>query len=73
MLFYTDNIGADAYNLNLSKRRAQTVANYLIKQGVAASRLSVKGYGETRPLNNNATPQERERNRRVEFMILELE
>ena len=69
---HTDNMGADAYNLNLSKRRAQTVANYLIKQGVAASRLSIVGYGESRPLNNNETPEERERNRRVEFMILEL-
>ncbi len=69
---HTDNMGADSYNLNLSKRRAQTVANYLIKQGVAASRLSVVGYGESRPLNNNATPEERERNRRVEFKILEL-
>jgi outer membrane protein OmpA-like peptidoglycan-associated protein len=69
---HTDNMGADAYNLNLSKRRAQTVANYLIKQGVEASRLKVEGYGKTRPLNNNETPEERERNRRVEFMILEL-
>ena len=70
---HTDNVGSKAYNLDLSKRRAQTVANYLKKLGVEPSRLSIVGYGATRPLNSNATPEERERNRRVEFMILELQ
>lgn len=70
---HTDNVGSDAYNLQLSKRRATTVVNYLINHGVERSRLVPVGYGESRPLNKNATPQQREINRRVEFMILELE
>lgn len=70
---HTDNVGSDAYNLNLSKRRATTVVNYLVSHGVERSRLVPVGYGESRPLNKNATPQQRDINRRVEFMILELE
>ena len=69
---HTDNVGSDAYNLQLSKRRAATVVNYLVNHGVERSRLVPVGYGESRPLNKNATPQQREVNRRVEFMILEL-
>lgn len=69
---HTDNVGSDAYNLNLSKRRANTVVNYLVSHGVERSRLVPVGYGESRPLNKNATPQQRDINRRVEFMILEL-
>ena len=70
---HTDNVGSDAYNLNLSKRRANTVVNYLVSHGVERKRLSPVGYGESRPLNKNATPEQRNINRRVEFMILELE
>ena len=69
---HTDNVGSDAYNLQLSKRRAATVVNYLVSHGVERKRLVPVGYGESRPLNKNATPQQREVNRRVEFMILEL-
>ncbi|MBR6177070.1 MAG: OmpA family protein [Bacteroidales bacterium] len=69
---HTDNVGSDAYNLQLSKRRANTVVNYLVSHGVERKRIVPVGYGESRPLNKNATPQQREINRRVEFMILEL-
>ncbi|MBQ3618532.1 MAG: OmpA family protein [Bacteroidales bacterium] len=69
---HTDNVGSDAYNLQLSKRRATTVVNYLVSHGVERKRLVPVGYGESRPLNQNATPRQREVNRRVEFMILEL-
>ncbi len=70
---HTDNIGSDAYNLDLSKRRARTVVNYLISQGVEPERLVPVGYGESRPLNDNSTESKRDINRRVEFVILELE
>ncbi len=70
---HTDNIGSDAYNLDLSKRRARTVVNYLIKQGVEPERVVTVGYGESRPLNDNSTDEMREINRRVEFVILALD
>jgi outer membrane protein OmpA-like peptidoglycan-associated protein len=61
--------GDDAYNLTLSKARAEAVRAYLVKKGVAAERLSATGYGETRPLVANDSPASREKNRRVEFNI----
>ena len=70
---HTDNIGSDAYNLDLSKRRARTVVNYLIRQGVEPERLVPVGYGESRPLNDNSTEAMRDINRRVEFVILALD
>lgn len=70
---HTDNIGSDAYNLDLSKRRARTVVNYLINQGVEPERLEPIGYGESRPLNDNSTEAMRDINRRVEFVILALD
>ena len=70
---HTDNIGSDAYNLDLSKRRARTVVNYLIRQGVEPERVVAVGYGESRPLNDNSTDEMREINRRVEFVILALD
>lgn len=70
---HTDNIGSDAYNLDLSKRRALTVVNYLISQGVEPERLEPVGYGESRPLNDNSTEAMRDINRRVEFVIMALD
>lgn len=57
--------------MKLSKQRAQAVRAYLIHQGVDAQRLSAKGYGATRPVADNESPEGREQNRRVEFVILE--
>lgn len=64
---HTDSVADDAYNLELSQRRAETVRAYLIHAGVAADRLEAKGYGETRPIAPNDTDAGRARNRRVEL------
>ena len=66
----TDNIGTEAYNLNLSKRRAESVSNYLIKKGISKERITTTFYGESRPRDTNDTKEGRQNNRRVEFTIL---
>lgn len=67
---YTDNVGAAAYNQKLSERRANAVKNYFIdKHGVAASRLSAAGYGESKPVASNANAAGRNQNRRVESVF----
>jgi len=68
---HTDDVGKDQMNLDLSQRRAESVQRELVKQGVDAVRLEAVGYGETRPIDTNRTEDGRERNRRVEFTILE--
>ncbi len=64
---HTDNIGSATYNMKLSLKRAQAVANYLIAHGISANRLTVKGYGFTRPVAPNDTPEGRALNRRVQL------
>jgi outer membrane protein OmpA-like peptidoglycan-associated protein len=64
---HTDSVADDAYNLELSQRRAETVRAYLIHEGIHASRLVAKGYGETRPIAPNDTESGRAKNRRVEL------
>ena len=66
---HTDNVGDAVLNQKLSEERANTVADYLIKKGIAAARISWKGYGSSRPLPNNDGQKFHERNRRVEFII----
>jgi OmpA-OmpF porin, OOP family len=66
---HTDNRGGAAMNLNLSGRRAASVATALIRRGIEKSRLSSKGYGLTRPIDTNTTEEGRQNNRRVEFHI----
>ena len=68
---HTDNVGKDAYNQQLSEKRAKTVCDYLINKGVDASQLSFKGYGATAPIGDNATPEGREVNRRTELKVVE--
>jgi outer membrane protein OmpA-like peptidoglycan-associated protein len=68
---HTDAIGTDAYNQALSMRRAQSVYDYLVEHGVPASELSKKGYGESRPVATNETPQGRAMNRRVELNLVQ--
>jgi len=63
---HTDSTGSDSYNLGLSKRRAQSVRDYLVSQGVSASRLTVVGKGESDPIASNDTREGRAQNRRVE-------
>jgi OOP family OmpA-OmpF porin len=62
---YTDSVGRDAYNLQLSEKRAQAVVDYLVSKGVPAANLTAKGYGEADPIAGNDTPEGREQNRRV--------
>jgi OOP family OmpA-OmpF porin len=67
---HTDSRGADAYNLELSQRRAESVRDYLIAQGVNATRLEAKGYGETQPIADNATKAGQAENRRVSMRAI---
>jgi outer membrane protein OmpA-like peptidoglycan-associated protein len=64
---YTDSRGSDLYNQRLSQSRAEAVRAYLIQRGVAPERLSARGYGETNPIDTNATTNGQGRNRRVEL------
>lgn len=64
---HTDSQGDAQYNQGLSERRAQAVADYLIAHGANASNLSVKGYGESKPVADNGTKEGRAANRRVEL------
>jgi len=64
---HTDNTGDSMANLSLSQQRANAVENYLAQQGVPASQLTAKGYGDTRPVASNDTEEGRFRNRRIEF------
>jgi outer membrane protein OmpA-like peptidoglycan-associated protein len=65
---HTDSVGTDTYNQRLSERRAQAVADHMIDRGIAAGRLEVRGFGETRPVADNTTAAGRARNRRVEII-----
>ncbi len=66
---HTDSVGSDAYNMDLSIRRANAVKNLLVQRGVADSRIDVVGYGKTMPVATNSTEAGRQRNRRVEIKI----
>ncbi len=69
---HTDDRGGDDYNQRLSEKRATSILRYLLDGGVGADRLEAVGYGEVRPIDSNETEDGRERNRRVEFTILEI-
>ena len=66
---HTDSVGDANYNLNLSGKRAKAVMDYFIKNGISRDRLTFTAYGETQPKVANDTPENRQKNRRVEFMI----
>ncbi len=66
---HTDSVGPDAYNQKLSQRRADAVKQVLVKDGVAPSRVTAVGYGESRPVADNATEAGRAVNRRVEASV----
>lgn len=68
---HTDNIGRDADNLLLSERRAKSVYEYVVAQGISANRLRYKGYGKTMPIASNSTEEGRAKNRRTVFLIYE--
>ena len=72
---HTDSRSSDAFNLELSQRRAQTCVDYIVAQGVESSRILAKGFGETRPLNHcidgvPCTEAEHQQNRRTEFKVI---
>ena len=67
---HTDSQGADTYNLALSQQRAESMRSCLIQNGVAASRLRAKGYGEYQPVASNLTADGRAKNRRTEMKVL---
>lgn len=66
---HTDNVGSDAFNQNLSERRAATVRDYLISQGVPLNNVVARGFGEGDPVASNATAQGRQLNRRVDLVV----
>ncbi len=68
---HTDSVGRDSSNQRLSQQRAESVRNYLIGKGVAAERMTPKGFGESQPIASNKGEKGRSKNRRVEFMILD--
>ncbi len=69
---HTDNVGTPEANFELSQQRAEAVRTYLLDRGIEPSRISAKGYGETRPVAGNITDEDRARNRRTEFKVLKM-
>lgn len=69
---HTDSTGSLQHNQALSQRRAQSVATYLVSQGVDGRRFAVQGFGPSQPIATNATPDGRAQNRRVEIMLVPL-
>lgn len=70
---HTDATGDANYNLDLSKRRADSVSDYLVTQGVEIDRMTTAGYGQARPVASNDTPEGRRANRRIEFIVTQSE
>lgn len=69
---HTDSYGGDGYNIELSRRRAESVVSYLLEKGISPERIRHKGLGESEPIASNLTDEGRQMNRRVEFLILEM-
>ena len=68
---HTDNVGEQTDNLTLSNNRAKAVYDYLVQEGIVATRLSYRGFGETIPIDTNDTVSGRQNNRRTEFVIVQ--
>jgi outer membrane protein OmpA-like peptidoglycan-associated protein len=68
---HTDNVGDDASNMTLSRKRAEAVKKFLTDNGVDEGRIIAQGFGESRPVASNATPEGRAKNRRVELEVLQ--
>jgi peptidoglycan-associated lipoprotein len=68
---HTDNIGGEAYNMKLGEQRAETVKDYLVRQGIPIFRMATISYGETAPVADNHTREGRAANRRVVLVVLQ--
>jgi len=68
---HTDDVGSEAYNQELSERRAQAVRDYLVEAGIGREIIATKGFGKTKPLVARRTPEARAKNRRVEVEIVD--
>jgi outer membrane protein OmpA-like peptidoglycan-associated protein len=66
---HTDSVGGDEYNQNLSERRAESVRDYFVQQGIPAGTIVARGFGKTEPIASNDTPEGRQQNRRVELIL----
>jgi len=69
---HTDNTGSASYNRLLSEKRAMSVFNYLTGKGISPHRMTYRGYGDSKPVADNAVPEGRAMNRRTEFSVTEL-
>ena len=69
---HTDNVGKSDDNLKLSNNRAKSVVDYLVSKGITLTRLTYKGFGDTKPIEENTTEEGRAKNRRTEFEIIDL-
>lgn len=69
LIGHTDNIGDDSSNMELSKKRAEAVRDYIVSKGLNFNRFKIEYYGESRPIESNETPEDRKKNRRVEMFI----
>ena len=68
---HTDSTGTPERNLELSHRRAEAAADWLIRNGILSTRIRTEGYGDTKPVSNNSTDEGRRKNRRTEITILD--
>jgi outer membrane protein OmpA-like peptidoglycan-associated protein len=66
---FTDSVGSDAFNQDLSEQRANEVRAYLVNQNLPQSAVTSRGFGKTMPISSNDTPQGRQQNRRVEIIV----
>ena len=66
---HTDDVGNPEANLRLSQRRAESLVEDLVGRGIARERLTAAGFGETRPVDSNATPEGRAANRRIDIIL----
>ena len=65
---HTDSVGSEAYNMKLSERRANAARDYIVSQGIDASRITTQGFGKSKPIASNDTAEGRAQNRRVEVL-----
>lgn len=67
---HTDDVGSEEANLDLSKRRAESVKRYMVEKGIDASRIETVGYGRSKPIDTGTSAKARAKNRRIEFRVI---